>query len=378
MTRVLEELESRGGLGLPVIQRYLREETFPLVDGTSVTFVYFGHADEVKLRHWIHGLPPAIPFERVPETDLWTVTVEIPEESRIEYKLEVVQGDQHRLVRDEYNPHLAYDPYGANSVVLGAGYVYPEWAEENPESRAGRIEELRLRSDVLGSLRPIKLYLPALFRQERRYPLLIVHDGDDYVRFSHLKQILDNLIHRLEIPPMLVALTQSPDRMNEYAASEKHARFLAEELVPLLESRYPLVSTPAARGLMGASFGAVASLATAWYHPDTFGQLLLQSGSFAFTDIGEFEGGPVFEPVVDFVNDFRKAPGKPAERLFVSCGSYEPMIYYNRSMIPLLQATGMEVRYVESRDGHNWDSWRDRLREGLSWLFPGPLWMVYE
>ena len=22
--------------------------------------------------------------------------------------------------------------------------------------------------------------------------------------------------------------------------------------------------------------------------------------------------------------------------------------------------------------------WRDRLREGLSWLFPGPLWMVYE
>ncbi len=28
--------------------------------------------------------------------------------------------------------------------------------------------------------------------------------------------------------------------------------------------------------------------------------------------------------------------------------------------------------------GHNWENWRDRLREGLSWLFPGPLWMVYE
>ena len=36
-------------------------------------------------------------------------------------------------------------------------------------------------------------------------------------------------------------------------------------------------------------------------------------------------------------------------------------------------STGMEVRYVEARDGHNWENWRDRLREGLSWLFPGPL-----
>ena len=34
--------------------------------------------------------------------------------------------------------------------------------------------------------------------------------------------------------------------------------------------------------------------------------------------------------------------------------------------------------YEEARDGHNWENWRDRLRSGLSWLFPGPLWMVYE
>ena len=40
--------------------------------------------------------------------------------------------------------------------------------------------------------------------------------------------------------------------------------------------------------------------------------------------------------------------------------------------------TGMAVHYTEARDGHNWENWRDRLREGLSWVFPGPLWMVYE
>ena len=149
--------------------------------------------------------------------------------------------------------------------------------------------------------------------------------------------------------------------------------------MPQLEREYPLRAGPAARGLMGASFGAVAALSCAWRHPGFYGRLLLQSGSFAFSDIGEKHSrGPTFDPVVRFMHDFRKAPGRPAEKLFVGCGIYESLIYENRSMVPLLQATGMDVRYVEARDGHNWENWRDRLREGLSWLYPGPLWMVYE
>ena len=44
----------------------------------------------------------------------------------------------------------------------------------------------------------------------------------------------------------------------------------------------------------------------------------------------------------------------------------------------LARIPGMEVRFVEARDGHNWENWRDRLREGLSWLFPGPLLLVYD
>ena len=84
------------------------------------------------------------------------------------------------------------------------------------------------------------------------------------------------------------------------------------------------------------------------------------------------------DPIADFVNQFRADPQAVAERLYVTCGIYESLIYENRSLVPVLQGTGMDVRYVEARDGHNWDNWRDRLREGLSVLFPGPLWLVYE
>jgi enterochelin esterase family protein len=82
--------------------------------------------------------------------------------------------------------------------------------------------------------------------------------------------------------------------------------------------------------------------------------------------------------VVDFVNRYRREPAAVADRVFVSCGRHESLIYENRALVPLLQKTGMQVRYVEAPDGHNWENWRDRLRDGLSWLFPGPLWMVYE
>ena len=109
-----------------------------------------------------------------------------------------------------------------------------------------------------------------------------------------------------------------------------------------------------------------------------FGRLLLQSGSFAFSDIGEHGRGPVFDPVADFVNRFRRAPSAVSGKVFMSCGTYESLIYENRSLVPLLERTGMDVRFVEARDGHNWENWRDRLREGLSWLFPGPLWLVYD
>jgi len=240
------------------------------------------------------------------------------------------------------------------------------------------MKEIVLESTHLRGPRKVTLYLPARFRPSRRYPLLVVHDGTDYLRFSSLQTVLDNLIHRMEIPAMVVALTDPVKRLEEYANDERHARYVVEELVPRLESELPLIGTPRSRGIMGASFGAVASLSTAWRYPGFFGRCLVQSGSFAFTDIGDHGGGPMLDPVVGFVNAFREDPTTVSEKIFVSCGTYESLIYENRSLVPLLQSTDMDVRYVESRDGHNWENWRDRLREGLSWLFPGPLWMVYE
>jgi enterochelin esterase-like enzyme len=378
MSSALDTLLAQSPPPPEAIEAFLSSHTFPIVEDRHVTFVFRGDADAVKLRHFIYGLPTAQPFHRVPHTNLWYFALELPHGSRVEYKLEIKRGDHTEWIRDPLNSHLANDPFGANSVCPAFGYERPSWTNPHPETRPGTLEEHHLDPTPFGNGRRVTVYLPARFRRSRRYPLLVVHDGGDYLNYASLKTVLDNVIHNLEVAELVVALTHPVDRMIEYPDHLPHCRFLSERLLPFMEERYPLLGQPASRGLMGASFGAVASLATAWRYPGVWGRLLLQSGSFAFTDIGNHHRGPAFDRVVEFVNEFRRNPGKPSERVFVSCGTYESLIYENRSMVPLLQNTGMNVRYVEARDGHNWENWRDRLRVALSWLFPGPLWMVYE
>jgi enterochelin esterase family protein len=360
------------------VRAFLATHKFPLVDGSQVTFVWLGHADGVQLRHWVYGLESATNLQRVHGTDIWHLTLEIPPSSRVEYKFEIHRHGKSEWIEDPLNPARARDPFGANSVLQGEGYVVPDWTLKDPVAREGTIERFTVDSAALGQ-RHGQLYLPARFRRSRQYPLLVVHDGEDYMRYAGIHTVLDNLIHRLEIPEMIVALFNSPDRLKEYADDENHARFITEDLLPQIAAKFPLLDRPQGRCLMGASFGAIASFSTATRYPGVWGRLLLQSGSFAFTDIGRTNRrGPRFDRVVEFVNRYRAEPKAVSQKVFVSCGVYESLIYENRSLVPLLDATGMQVRFVEARDGHNWQNWRDRLREGLSWLFPGPLLFVYE
>ena len=360
------------------IDALIQELDFPLVDGTDVTFVFRGKADAVYLRCWIAGLDTAQPFQALAGTDLWATTIELPKGSRIEYKFEVASNGNKELILDPLNEVVARDPFGANSVCQAAGYERPEWTLHDPQAREGSLQTRKIESRVFRETRELEVYLPATFRKNRRYPLLVVHDGVDYLRYAELKIVLDNLTHRLEMHPVIVALIQSPDRLKEYSGDNRHARFLVEDLLPFMNDTFPLMDSADSRCIMGASFGGVAALHAAWRYPQHFGSLLLQSGSFAFSDIGRHQRGPVFDPVVRFMNEFREHPGRPADRIFMSCGMYESLIYENRSLVPHLQSKGVELRFEEARDAHNWENWRDRLRIGLSWVLPGPAWMVYE
>jgi enterochelin esterase-like enzyme len=265
---------------------------------------------------------------------------------------------------------VARSPVGDSSVCYASGYVRPAWTLADPSAPAGSLAELVVRSRALRRDCRVTLYLPAGFRRSVAYPLLIVHDGGDYLGYADAKTVLDNLIYRRDVPGLAAAFTYPGDRLAEYADSPAHARYLTAELLPRLGAEFGVAGRP---GLMGCSFGAVASLAAAYRYPRVYGSLLLQSGSFVFTGSSGSPGAAdqsPWAPVVRFVDRYRAAPRRVADRVFASCGVFEPLIVPNRAMIPVFERAGMAVRYVEAPDGHGWENWRDRLRDGLSWVFP--------
>jgi enterochelin esterase-like enzyme len=376
----INRLTDRWPLDADMIDRFLQRHSVPINEGARTTFLWRGEADQVLVRHRVVGLPDPMPLRPIRDTDLWYVTTEMPEGSRVEYQFEIVRGEHHEeFVNDPLNPKLAHGPYGSSSVCAATGYEVPDWCLPDDEARPGEVVELSMASKALRRQVQFYLYRPARFRTVQHYPLLVVHDGMDYLDYASAKTVLDNLIHRNEVAEMVVAFVPPGNRLVEYANHAPHARFVARELVPHLTETLPLVDSPEGRTLVGSSFGGVASLSTAVRYPGLFGSLLLESPSLVFTDIGyDHGGGKVFNPVVKFVNSYRARPRRVVDRIYQTCGMYEPLITPNRSMVDTFRDTGMEVRYVEARDGHNWENWRDRLRDGLTWLHPGEQKFVYE
>ena len=201
-----------------------------------------------------------------------------------------------------------------------------------------------------------------------------MHDGSDYLNYASAKTVLDNLIHRLDVAEVVAAFIDPGDRLARVRRPRRATRdFVTKELVPQLESELPLLARPAGRCLMGSSFGGVAALVGRDRVPRaSTAPCCWSPGSFVFTDIGnDHGGGPVFDPVVSFVNRFRAAP--PPRR--------RPRVRHLRRVRAADRAAtarwsrccarpAWTVRFVEARDGHNWENWRDRLRDGLSWIFP--------
>ncbi len=380
----LQEAVARGNAEA-AIDQLLAESGGPLVDGDGVTFLFRdADVDRVYLRHEIMGLESMQEFLRLGDTSLFYLPMQVPATARIEYRLEIVRGSAHQVVLDPLNPLRSDCPYGEKSVVTGADYRPPEFSRERPEVRRGKILELSVDSRVFGERREFLLYLPARYRSDRTYPLLIVHDGPDYLRYAALSTVLDNLLHDREMADVIVLLTGSPDRLVEYKVDPRQGDFLVRDLLPMVEERWPLRRERSARCLMGASYGGLTSLHTFSRYPEYFGMVFSQSGSFVHADVRPrhpTEGDPQLladdEPIKQFVASFSRWKPEEAARLYLTCGRFESLIFFNRSLLNVLQEHGYDYAFRELYDGHNWTCWRDGLRDGFRYLFPGDVLLYY-
>lgn len=332
-----------------------------LVDGTSM-FVWSGKADGVELRTWMPSFPPPPPFQRLPGSDLWVLQVRLPATSMIEYRIAIERGGRHSEIVDPLNPATTTNPFGVNSVAAGPEYSRPAWSYPDAAAATGSIGEIRVQSHVWGERRHHLVYLPPNHDRTQPHPLVIVHDGSDFVDHSLLNVALDNLIGTGQIPPVVALLHNPRHRLEEYAHDPRHATHVVDELIPHVARRTALADRTV---LVGSSLGAVAALSVAWLRREAVSGLGLLSGSFA-ARASEDRPPAIFAPVVDLVTSVDSDDRLAGADIYMSCGRYEGLIDLNRALAPRLRFAGANVRYEETWEGHQWASWRDRLGPALT------------
>jgi enterochelin esterase-like enzyme len=290
----------------------------------------------------------------------WRLRFARPPVDRLEYELELGHRDDTvERVCDPGNPLRAEGPFGEKSVVEFPGYGPPAWLESDPPP--GESAELTVRSRPFRKDLGVTVWSSPGAPPGKPLPLLVVHDGPETARYTSLLHLLAFAVDAGLLPPLRAALVGPVDRNDTYSASAAYARTLAWDVMPALTAPAPTPHRRRMRVGMGASLGALAMLHAHRRHPELFGALFLQSGSFfrARTDRQE-SWFPRFDRVSRFVGRVLRAAdeSEPIE-VTMTCGAAEENLPNNRAVARALGEQGYEVRFHENRDAHTWTGWRD-------------------
>ena len=243
-----------------------------------------------------------------------------------------------------------------------------------------------------GTERAYWLHVPAQYDPAKPACLMVFQDGGGYVNEGGANKIpivFDNLIAKNEMPvtiglfidPGVVPAPndQSQPRFNrsyEYDAfSGDYAKFLIDELLPVVAKDYNISTNPDHRAICGASSGGIAAFNVAWHRPDAFRRVYSMIGTF----VG-LRGADEFETLV------RKTEPKPI-RVFLQDGANDLNIYCgdwwmaNQAMLTALTFSGYEVNHKWGEGPHSHQHGGAIMPEVLRWLwkdFPKPVAVNYD
>ncbi|MCU0296804.1 MAG: alpha/beta hydrolase-fold protein [Candidatus Nanopelagicales bacterium] len=336
----------------------------PVVTDGEVAFTIDADLPWVPRRLWFH-LRDFGADTRFHRTDRgWVCRIPRPPVDRMEYLISGVDPDGTEFMcRDPHNPDYARGVFGDHSVVRFPQYRPPAWLGH--EVPLGSTEPILVTDEAAQIVLTGDLWVPSESLAADRLPLLLVHDGPEYV---DLAELLAYLGHVWDQDPDLrcrVLLLKPVDRDRSYSASPGYARALMQQALPQIRAAF---NTADALVGMGASLGALSMLHAAVSQPGEFAGLFLQSGSFFSPRFDEHERGfGHYDRVVRFVADACADPARLAgTTVALTCGSGEENLDNNRLFVSRLQSGGIPASLTENRDGHNYTAWRDSLDAGLS------------
>lgn len=348
-----------------------------------VTFLWRGDAGAqgVGLLAPLQTSPgmPNFPLSQLPRTDVWYKCWEMRDDLRFTYsflpKGKADESDARRLARtDPLNPHrmaVAYDEGIAPmefSIAAMPHALDESWIVKQPNVPAGKLDRFQLKSAILGKDRGITVYTPAEYNDNPKseYWLLVLFDGFFYRSSIPTPTILDNLIHAGKAPPMVAVLIDNPreSRGSELGYDPAFVEFMSKEVLPWVHEHWKVTHDPGKCIIGGLSMGGSEAGFVALRHPEAFGNVLSQSGSFA--------DGNGKDVQWEWLAGQYKASPKLTMRFFIEEGRLEDVsregptgLTANRHFVEVLKSKGYPTTYEEIGGSHEPVHWRGALAEGL-------------
>lgn len=250
-------------------------------------------------------------------------------------------------------------------------------------------------SAILGRGRTVRIVLPPGYDDNRkRYPVLFMNDGQD-LEAMRVPEILDSLYRKRAVQPLvLVAVHATEARLQEYgvaaspnaqglgAEAGKYARFLLEELIPVIRQRYRLSRSASKTAIIGASLGGLSAFDLAWNHSDVFGRVGVFSGSFWWRSNDSTVATKQASRIMH--RQVRETRRPPKIRIWLEAGRQDERddrdgngvidaIQDTRELMDALATRGFRegrgMTYFEVDGGHDPATWGRALPEFLIWAF---------
>ena len=379
-------------------------------ENMAVTFLFQGTGDThnvlVLWLPYVGVAPDEFLMERVGDSDVWYKTIKVNRKMRLAYTLapnaarlrpmslgfdnDAITMTAAAARPDPLNPKryridaesVDAPEFRGNSVLEMPDAPPQPWILPRPGIPAGRVLKFPFKSASLNNEREIAVYLPTQYSpQTEPPPLIMLFDEDAYLSLIPTPTILDNLISEKRIPPvvaLLVGNAPGDARDRELACNPEFDRALVNELLPWAHRQFNFTNDPRRTVIGGSSRGGLAAACAGLWYPETFGNVLAQSGSFHIIPSSSGEASDSGSEPNWLARRFISSPKKPlrfyldtGSAEFNATGSADSILFCTRTLRDVLRAKGYEVQFQEFEGGHDYLSWRGTLADGLIALLGG-------
>lgn len=274
----------------------------------------------------------------------------------------------------------------------------PNYEFSTGQSHSMHIHRLRqVRSAFLDTRFSVDIYLPPDYDASglAKFPVLFFNDGQD-MGAVRLTETLFRLYTQQSLPSIIVVAVHAGERLQEYGTAHRadyrnrgsragaYARFIVNELYPLLRAKYPVKEGASHTAFAGFSLGGLSAMDVVWNHPNLFGKAGVFSGSLWWRRCDFCAEDPDSGRIMhELLSNSTRQPGL---KFWFQTGTMDETDDRNNNgiidaiddtldLIDILKKMGyhhkQDIHYREVPNGtHHPSTWAQVLPEFLKWAFP--------